>query len=1016
MSNLTVTAKLNANVSDFKSGINDAKSALDNLSRATANGGDGLKGIGRRMFGAQVAANAVSKAFSVVGNEIGALGGELNSSTKSWRTFEGNMQSLGRSPQQINKAKRAMQDFATKTIYSASDMATTYSQMASIWEGDTERLVKGMGGLAASAENPKQAMKTMSQQMTQALTKPQLQWQDFKLMLEQAPAGMAAVAKEMGMSLDDLVASIQDGEISSRDFANAVAKVGTNEQYSKMAEQFKTVDEAMDGLRETVANKLLPAFEKLSDKGIKAISKLSDAIDDFDFDGFKKGFKDFFSDIGSGAKNPFEGLVKKINKGIDSLKKIDIAKELDGWKNKAIKGVQKALDFGENLGNALSESISKIDWKSLGGAIGEGITNLWYDIPEFFSELDVKGIYNSAKKLTGSIAQVITNAFEGMWDGILLTEGALEEWNALKKFDSELSNIEFNGDFGKLWSDVQSAWDSAMASVNFEFDWNDILPDLSWDDSLISNWEMDWNAPLESLRSLWEEFKSSVKEIFSETDWFELPEFSWGEWSIDWPEFDLSGFENPIPKIIEMVSGWFSNFSWPSFSWPEFNLPELNISMIELGENPLEKVKETVSGWFSGFSWPSFSWPKFNIPKISFPKIELPDNPLTAVIDTVKGWFSNFSWPEFSWPEFNWPDLSSIFGGGSAPESQTISSSEVSIGEVNVTASSVNTEGITSMIESSISSIDFSGSFSNIGDSIGTSLTTSIQTAMTTVQTSIQTLATTIGTTLQTSLSTAFSTLGTTLATTMATAFSTIGTTISTGLVVPIQTAMAQVTTVAQSAMQSLASAVQSGVSQAVSSAGQFSKVTSTIQSALAPAPGIASAIMSATAATLASGAGAAQSAGAQMGAGFLAGLSSMEGAIVAKASSIASAAASAMRAALDIHSPSRVTEKLGGFTGEGFVIGLANMTKKAYKVAREFALAAVPQIDDASLNYRGAVSMDHDISGVGHRQGQLNSLISAMESGQVVTMDGYVVGQVQNRYNDENMAQNTRFNERWAW
>ena len=57
--------------------------------------------------------------------------------------------------------------------------------------------------------------------MVQAMTKPKIQWQDFKLMMEQSPAGMAAVAREMGMSLDDLVSKIQNGEIKTEDFAEA---------------------------------------------------------------------------------------------------------------------------------------------------------------------------------------------------------------------------------------------------------------------------------------------------------------------------------------------------------------------------------------------------------------------------------------------------------------------------------------------------------------------------------------------------------------------------------------------------------------------------------------------------------------------------------------------------------------------------------------------------------------------------------------------------------------------------
>lgn len=163
-------------------------------------------------------------------------------------------------------------------------MATTYSQLAAVGIKNTDKLVMGFGGLAAAAENPTQAMTTLSQQATQMAAKPMVQWQDFKLMLEQTPAGIAAVAKEMGMSTSEMVTAVQDGTIKTQDFFDAITKVGTNDTFSKMATEYKTVGQAMDGLRETLTNKLQPSFDKLSQVGIDAISKITDKIGDFNMD------------------------------------------------------------------------------------------------------------------------------------------------------------------------------------------------------------------------------------------------------------------------------------------------------------------------------------------------------------------------------------------------------------------------------------------------------------------------------------------------------------------------------------------------------------------------------------------------------------------------------------------------------------------------------------------------------------------------------------------------------------
>lgn len=243
------------------------------------------------------------KAIGLVANSFGDLMGEMNESMKAWSTFEGNMAMIGKSSDEIAKVQASLQEFATQTIYSASDMASTYAQMSSIGYEGVEKLVKGMGGLAAASDDPQQAMKTMSQQMVQALAKPTLQWQDFQFMLDRTPAGMAQVAKHMGYSMDEFVSAVKDGHISSKAFADAVAEVGTNENFSKMATTYKTADQAMDGLKETLSNKLLPVYEKWQEFQIKGIEGITDLVDSFDVDGLINGFTKALPNIQKVANN-----------------------------------------------------------------------------------------------------------------------------------------------------------------------------------------------------------------------------------------------------------------------------------------------------------------------------------------------------------------------------------------------------------------------------------------------------------------------------------------------------------------------------------------------------------------------------------------------------------------------------------------------------------------------------------------------------------------------------------------
>ena len=267
----SVKAILSAQDRGFTSAFKSAMGTVSNL-KSTLTSGIGfgiMAGIGQKAFGA-------------VTSSIGGMVSELNSSSAAWKTFNGNMSMVGKGADEIASVKKELQEFAEDTIYSASDMASTYAQLSAVGIKSTNKLVKGFGGLAAAAENPKQAMKTLSQQATQMAAKPTVAWADFKLMIEQTPAGISAVAKEMGMTTTELVQNVQDGKIATEDFFDAIAKVGTNDAFTKLATEYKTVDQAMDGLTKTVSNKLAPSFDVLSGRAIKSLDGIINKIGDFD--------------------------------------------------------------------------------------------------------------------------------------------------------------------------------------------------------------------------------------------------------------------------------------------------------------------------------------------------------------------------------------------------------------------------------------------------------------------------------------------------------------------------------------------------------------------------------------------------------------------------------------------------------------------------------------------------------------------------------------------------------------
>ena len=267
----SVKAILSAKDANFSSAFKKAINSANQLKETVTRG-----------FGFGIMMGAGQKAFSVISGGIGNMVSEMGNASAAWKTFRGNMSMNGKPQAEIADIQSSLQKFAADTVYSASDMASTFAQLSAVGTKNTEKLVKGFGGLAAAAENPQQAMKTLSQQATQMAAKPKVAWEDFKLMLEQTPAGMSQVAKAMGKTTQQLISDIQAGKVKTEDFLDTIAEVGTSDGFMKMATQYKTVGQAMDGLSETASNKLLPAFDVVSEYGIKAVEKLSGAFDKID--------------------------------------------------------------------------------------------------------------------------------------------------------------------------------------------------------------------------------------------------------------------------------------------------------------------------------------------------------------------------------------------------------------------------------------------------------------------------------------------------------------------------------------------------------------------------------------------------------------------------------------------------------------------------------------------------------------------------------------------------------------
>lgn len=397
---------------------NDHASApLRHISNEADDTGRHFRGL-RDIIAGTMIGNLLSNGFIMAQSTITGLIGDLNEASASWQTFDANMQNLNMPDKQIAATRKELQEYAQQTIYSASDMATTYSQLAAVGTKNTDILVKGFGGLAAASADPAQAMKSLSQQATQMAAKPKVQWQDFQIMLEQSPAGMAAVSRKMGMSTSELIAKIQDGKVTTGEFFDAIEKAGNAPGFQKMATQYKTVGQAVDGLKETITNRLIGAFQSVSQSGIKTVSLLTDSISGINFDNLAKGITKPIDYI-----NAHFDTVTDIAKNIFKIGQI-IGGTIFKTAYDVVIDIAKALGLVDDKSNKAKDPLNKIDG-ILKNIVShkddiENLTKVWL---AFFAIKKITGWIKSVNEARKAIMElgIATKIFgDGSGSGISL--------------------------------------------------------------------------------------------------------------------------------------------------------------------------------------------------------------------------------------------------------------------------------------------------------------------------------------------------------------------------------------------------------------------------------------------------------------------------------------------------------------------------------------------------------------------------------------------------------------------
>lgn len=376
--------------------------------------------------------------MGLVGNGItGALRGGLSSITSSAKTgFDGlvkeaetlgdamqvyriNMQALDVDDKEVNKSIKRLGDYGKATVFDASDLLEQAGIYSSYGRTDSEQIVKGYAGLLAQTKNPKEGMKTVTEQTSQMLASGVLNQQDYKFIRQRLSAlGASRLNAELqklaeSKGADSIISATKKRLITADEFLDVVKKLGNSDDFQKLVNSIVTPKQAMENLKETLSNLLV--YDKIDDEGNStpgALNRVYVATRDF-----IKGITEI---VGS---ERFEGYVKNlgdaIGNTIQSINTFGSAWRL-AFGQKFIESVNKfAKDFnkgisGLDVGSTVFKT-TKILFEVLsnsGNSIGQftkNITTSAFELVDALARIAQAGINGGILNVVSGIVDIYKN-------------------------------------------------------------------------------------------------------------------------------------------------------------------------------------------------------------------------------------------------------------------------------------------------------------------------------------------------------------------------------------------------------------------------------------------------------------------------------------------------------------------------------------------------------------------------------------------------------------------------------
>ena len=261
--------RLGAQLNDATAEMNRMEAELEDIAReadraedALSNLGNEAGGIGRKLSGVFSAAkvaigNLIADGVQVAVEGIKSLASEALTAADSLTKFEGTMKFAGFSEAEISASRKAVQDYASQTVYDLGEVANTTAQLAANGVNDFQKLTEAAGNLNAVAGGNASTFSSVAMVLTQTAGAGKLTTENWNQLADAIPGASGELQKallEAGAYTGNFREAMEKGQISAEEFNAAIMQLGMSEAAIEAAGSVETFEGAMGNLKATLVD------------------------------------------------------------------------------------------------------------------------------------------------------------------------------------------------------------------------------------------------------------------------------------------------------------------------------------------------------------------------------------------------------------------------------------------------------------------------------------------------------------------------------------------------------------------------------------------------------------------------------------------------------------------------------------------------------------------------------------------------------------------------------------------